>query len=667
MSSINTIRIVAAEYPVKSVVVLKSSKAEVVRTFVIALKGGQNKLVISKLPSTIETQSVRISGLNPNAPKNRTYLSDVVCSVAAVDDAPNEAVHMLEVKKSTLVHEKKVLDTQADVLVKYANSLTGEHANPDVMNVFLTSFVEHGRSNIRAIAKLEAEIAGIDKQIKEEKKKGSLLKGSIDTEVTVVITADNDTRIDLKLTYIVSNTHWSPTYELDAVTGENGQPSRTVSLHYRACITQSTGEDWSNAALTLSTVATDTIVKRIPRLEPVRIRVSYNGESRRAGLFGAQQQVQQQQQRAPNAFGAPAFGAPAPAFGFGAPVPAGRFGASAFGNTTSAPPAGLFGAASSQPSQPPPPTTHSAFGIFGAVSSQPPQPPPPAVPAATLTGSGEATPDDDLIFLDNEDSGSEKGGDADELPAKLVTQTPMALTYTVRGRSSIPSDGKEHIVTIAILPFETEIEYVSVPRVDPRVYLQCQVKNDSDYRLLPGPVSIILDDSYVSKTTIPDVNRNDVFNFTLGDDPSVIISYSRVLKSVKEGSGAFADVANVTTYTTWITVQNKHDFPIERLTLRDAIPISDDSRVRVVLRKPKELVEAKGVFVKVNRATGDSGEPDEDGLMVRWAKEKEGLYEYKWRVDGDDKISLGTVFEVKASSDLTCSFSEFTNGFGKKA
>lgn len=31
---------------------------------------------------------------------------------------------------------------------------------------------------------------------------------------------------------------------------------------------------------------------------------------------------------------------------------------------------------------------------------------------------------------------------------------------------------------------------------------QCEVKNTSEYRLLPGPVFVILDDSYVSKTTI---------------------------------------------------------------------------------------------------------------------------------------------------------------------
>lgn len=51
------------------------------------------------------------------------------------------------------------------------------------------------------VAKLEAEIETIDKSIKEEKKKLSLRKGSAKMEITVVITADSDTRADLKLSY----------------------------------------------------------------------------------------------------------------------------------------------------------------------------------------------------------------------------------------------------------------------------------------------------------------------------------------------------------------------------------------------------------------------------------------------------------------------------------
>src|SRR5258708_2351463 len=47
-------------------------------------------------------------------------------------------------------------------------------------------------------------------------------------------------------------------------------------------------------------------------------------------------------------------------------------------------------------------------------------------------------------------------------------------------------------------------------------------------------------------------------------------------------------------------VQNKHPFPIDNLIIRNALPVTQDKRVRVVLRKPKELIEAKeGVLVQV--------------------------------------------------------------------
>jgi hypothetical protein len=69
---------------------------------------------------------------------------------------------------------------------------------------------------------------------------------------------------------VVSNAQWKPAYELHATT-ESGKPSPTVSLHYLARITQSTGEDWNNTALTLRTVAFDTVVKRTPQLNPVKI------------------------------------------------------------------------------------------------------------------------------------------------------------------------------------------------------------------------------------------------------------------------------------------------------------------------------------------------------------------------------------------------------------
>ena len=69
---------------------------------------------------------------------------------------------------------------------------------------------------------------------------------------------------------MVSNATWSPSYDLYATT-EDGEPSNTVTLHYRASIQQSTGEDWSDTIVSVST-ATAGQWTSIPALRAMRIQ-----------------------------------------------------------------------------------------------------------------------------------------------------------------------------------------------------------------------------------------------------------------------------------------------------------------------------------------------------------------------------------------------------------
>ena len=80
----------------------------------------------------------------------------------------------------------------------------------------------------------------------------------------------------------------------------------------------------------------------------------------------------------------------------------------------------------------------------------------------------------------------------------MVHESPLALTYHVEGASGVPSDGVLHQVSVAVLPFEAKILHVTVLKERPVAYLEASVKNTSDYRLLPGPVSAFVDDSFVS-------------------------------------------------------------------------------------------------------------------------------------------------------------------------
>lgn len=76
----------------------------------------------------------------------------------------------------------------------------------------------------------------------------------------------------------------------------------------------------------------------------------------------------------------------------------------------------------------------------------------------------------------------------------------------------------------------------------------------------------------------------------------------------------------------------------------------NDKRLKVILRKPKDLADAKaGQVVDLN-----------DGLKVRWTDvvegkggEKEGQFEWLWKVEAGAKVTLDAEWEVKAPSDIS--------------
>ena len=75
--------------------------------------------------------------------------------------------------------------------------------------------------------------------------------------------------------------------------------------------------------------------------------------------------------------------------------------------------------------------------------------------------------------VEEEEAFEKVGGPAAFLePATVVSESPLAISYAVDGKSTIPSDGVAHQVSVAVLPFESKVTHVTIPRVQPNVYLQ---------------------------------------------------------------------------------------------------------------------------------------------------------------------------------------------------
>ena len=287
---------------------------------------------------------------------------------------------------------------------------------------------------------------------------------------------------------MVTGVTWQPYYDLHARTAD-GKPSSDVSLHYCANITQNTGEDWTNTVLTLSTANSHALHSlTVPKVDPLRLLPTRNPIP-----TGFAQQLQQQQQQQRSQEQQAMLFSQRVAQAVQQPVQAAPGGASIlirivplfFANGLHL---GLFGMGCVDAAviPPPPPVPRS---------SGPPPPPPPPPARGEEFEDYDVADDDDLGFITPES--------ILELPeGSVLDESPLSLAYRIEGKLSLPSDGFAHKVSIAVLDFSAGLKYVCVPRKTSAAFIEGQIKNTSEYELLAGPVSVFMDDSFVTKTRL---------------------------------------------------------------------------------------------------------------------------------------------------------------------
>lgn len=344
--------------------------------------------------------------------------------------------------------------------------MKSDDVTPEQADNFLDTYVRRARKLVKEGAELDEQILEVENEIKKEIEARDKKKGSTGGMVSVVVMAKKEVDADFKLTYstclassqlifsvavshttclvisVVHGASWAPSYELHATT-VSGKPSSSVSLHYRATITQSTGEDWTDVALTLSTASMDQADQQVPSIHALRIRPPTSGPVQ---PVWQQQAFQMQQQQ-------------------NAALPARRGG---FGSNNQA---------TSLNSQP---TTHfgGAFGgpvaHMGRGSASRPPPPPPPAPTAALSREEQWEDHDDFLLAPGHETETSDDEENLAMPSgTVINESPLSISYTVdSGQSSIPTDGVAHKVSVAELKFEAKVIHTAVPRVRAQAYLQ---------------------------------------------------------------------------------------------------------------------------------------------------------------------------------------------------
>ena len=284
---------------------------------------------------------------------------------------------------------------------------------------------------------------------------------------------------------VVTGVTWRPFYDLHATTID-GQPSPDVSMRYCVAITQHTGEDWNDAALTLSTASSQALRQlTVPVLSPLKISVE-RAVSRKSSRRMAETDIPTQSREEASS-----------------DDEGGTIWARAPIRSRAAAPMILAQNFRSNDGAP------AYATIFRPLTIGPVKPRPPSVvyvETQERAALDRATPrsfSPDAVVPPRSFSPLAVVPPRPYEAPSLANRDALSVVYHVQDTVTLPSDGEEHRLIIATLDFKAKLKYMCVPRQAPTVYIVAKVKNTSEFDLLSGPVNVFMNDSYVTKTAIP--------------------------------------------------------------------------------------------------------------------------------------------------------------------
>jgi hypothetical protein len=455
-----------------SEVTLYRGQAQVTRIVPVEAAAGRMELVVGNLPEQVAANSLFAEGgeaLEIRAVRYRTR---------AVGEEPREEVRALDEQIRDTQAQLDLTQKQQALLAKrteYLGKLEGfvaPTAHADLSQGVLDAealerittfaFAQHEK-----IAADEVSLAKTARDLTEQlellnRQRAELTAGAAKTlrEAVVFIQKNGDGPAELRLTYLVNNCGWSPSYTMRAAADR-----KQVRVEYNALIHQLTGEDWTDVELTLST-ASPAISAAGPGLAPFHVTLSAD-----PGQTPAQTEA-----------GKPTGNV----FGRGlskgeivdqlAGLNSQRLDYSnAMVNSTN------WGD-----------VTNSSWNLNIV-----------AFRCAELEINGDATT---LSVLRTENPAEQNG---------------PSLSYRLGGNVSLASRSDQQMVRVMASELASKFYHIAVPVLTSFVYREAELVNTSDEDMLAGPMTAYLDGRFVGQGEIPTVARGQSFVVGFGADPQL--------------------------------------------------------------------------------------------------------------------------------------------------
>jgi uncharacterized protein (TIGR02231 family) len=230
------------------------NKAQVTREVKTRVDAGKTNIVLTGLTSQLDQQSIQVAGKGSfiilGIANQQNYLSElnVPRSLRILKDSLEYFQKQLAFEQS----QKEILNKEEQMLLSN-QKIGGTNQNLTVAELkAMADFYRSRLSDIvttrmrgdEKIKKINEKMARLQRQIHEQNE----LYSRNTSEIVISVSAEASASVDLTVNYVVANAGWSPVYDLRAINTKS-----PVQLSYKANVYQSTGEEWKNVKLKLST------------------------------------------------------------------------------------------------------------------------------------------------------------------------------------------------------------------------------------------------------------------------------------------------------------------------------------------------------------------------------------------------------------------------------
>jgi uncharacterized protein (TIGR02231 family) len=263
-----------------SKVTVYRGQALVTRTLDVDLPAGTSELIVTDLPAKIVPESLyaqtsgNIKVLSVRF-REKAVREDTREEVKQLDARIEDVKHQLKYAESKNKHREKQWEMFAK-LKEFTATAAKSDLNRGLLTFepieSLTSLIEEkGLEYHKQYLELDDEITKLKKELELlTRKRKELDAGRSRTEREAIVFVGNKTssKAKIELSYLVNGANWNPQYNLRA------NPKKSdVLIEYNAVVNQTSGENWSAVALSLST-AEPTMVSAPPVLDPMLVSLS---------------------------------------------------------------------------------------------------------------------------------------------------------------------------------------------------------------------------------------------------------------------------------------------------------------------------------------------------------------------------------------------------------